>query len=155
MRKLNGFEEYVGYWVSYWDWNSSGSFRMFIDNRLSLKDGTEIVGGRIKDRNGKARFGGEISRERVRLVKIYEPKHCDMSAAKGEIVFEGNLVPIAIHGKNYYEGRYTAYEGEKVVSSGSFVLEKYVPTQTLEFLMRWEHMGELRNRRSHNILPRR
>lgn len=144
----NGFEEYVGYWVSHWEYNSSGSFRVFIDNRTVLEDGTEVVGGRIKDRNGRAVFGGEISSERIRLVKIYEPEHSDTAAASGEIIFEGKLSPVINHGRRHYEGTYEARDfNGKVVSGGRFVLEKHVPTRTLEFLMRWEHMGKMKDMR--------
>lgn len=143
----NGFEEYIGYWVSAWEWSSSGSFRMFIDSRALLADGTELIGGRIKDRNGKAGFGGEIGPRKIRFVKRYEPEHSDKSAAEGEIVFEGELSPVVNHGRRHYAGKYEARDdSDKVVSTGKFVLEKYIPTRTLEFLMRWEHMGKLKNR---------
>ena len=144
----NGFEEYVGYWVSHWEWNSSGSFRVFIDNRVSLNDGTEVIGGRIKDRNGRARFGGEFSDSRVKFAKFYEPEHSDTDAAKGEITYEGKLSRVVNHGRRHYEGKYTARDcSGKVVGEGRFVLEKYAPTRTLEFLMRWEHMRKLNYRR--------
>ncbi len=152
--KLNGFAEFVGYWVQGYPLDiltfqtkteRFGVFRMFVDTKKDLGNSAQEISGRIKDRLGKSTFYGIITPQKIKFVKIYTTGYSDKSVEGISITYKGVLSPKIYHGKRHYHGDYWFFNrkarisGNKPIKSkGKFLLEEHCPCRTLEFLMRMD-----------------
>lgn len=155
--KLNGFAEFVGYWVQGWypldiltfqtKTEKFGVFRMFIDSREDLGNSAQEISGRIKDKLGKSTFHGIITPQKIKFVKIYTPGYSDKSVEGFNSTYRGVLSPKIYHGKRHYHGDYWFFNRRgrrlrdipKFKFKGKFLLERHCPSRTLEFLMRMDY----------------
>jgi len=154
--------DFLGYWVidkpldDSWDGNY-GSFFMFVDVRETIsfpehsenpnrtqgflnyrneiQKGLDEIRGRIEDKFGLAKFTGRISKDRVIFTKQY---------IDGETFGEVCGLPIEYNGKGNGDGFYqgvwknTTPKAENP-RKGVFVLEDYVYSRTLNFLVEREN----------------
>lgn len=95
-------------------------FFMFNSSEVDLP----AICGDVHDPLGKSSSGGEIYPDRVSFTKMYD--NLGGSRASGPIQYMGSKVD------DHYEGEFVFIRENGEEYKGTFVLEEYVPSETLD-----------------------
>lgn len=136
---------YIGYWVKGpelsirrkkgYGTTKYSVFKMFIDSEKDLEKNMKEIQGRITDEFGTAEFKGRMGEVTFQFTKKYIPGKCKKEAASNEVIYDGRSKFSGMYGNEHTIGSWSFINKEGDRIWGSFLLEEFKPSETLEFLI--------------------